>query len=283
MIYARAHTRRKVGWLSGGTVVAAASKRKAYPFSFFFQGFFFFLLFGFFFFFCSHRCFRVSLCVCGSGARVFLFSIPEAIKMMDDFPRGVPCRVVFFLSFALYPYSFLFFSRRRRFCHSLETGGLFFPRGPRLNVKQEKARSTAGRAKFRIENRNVRVYIYIYEHVKGEEKRKRRKKERKKRRVCVRGRTPPRPSVARLMRSSISRRSGAINLRTLRRRARSGVRPRAVVVVRRRVALRRILRRPAPLRDRRGFIFLTRGIFPRPIYIYDEKKDFFFFFALPEV
>lgn len=35
----------------------------------------------------------VSLC-----AHEFFFSLPEAIKMMDDFPRGVPCRVVFSLS-----------------------------------------------------------------------------------------------------------------------------------------------------------------------------------------
>lgn len=65
--------------------------------------------------------------------------------------------------------------------------GVCFSRGarrPRLNVKQEKARATAGRAKFRIENRNA--HIYIYEHVTGEEKKKRgKKKEEKKRGVCA--------------------------------------------------------------------------------------------------
>lgn len=81
----------------------------------------------------------VSLC-----EHEFFFSLPEAIKMMDDFPRGVPCRVVLSLSLWL-PLSFShsFFSTAtsvfviRPFSPQWawgETGytgrdrGLFFPR-----------------------------------------------------------------------------------------------------------------------------------------------------------
>lgn len=111
------------------------------PFSFFPPGF----LFIYFYFFVPYFfrrclrsflrcCFRLSLCSRG------FFSYPEAIKMMDDFLLGVPCRVVFFLLRFCFPSLLARVEPAggdaTRVCFSRE----------RLNVKQETA-TGGGRAR----------------------------------------------------------------------------------------------------------------------------------------
>lgn len=106
----------------------------------------------------------VSLC-----ARAFFFSLPEAIKMMDDFPWGVPCRVVFFSS-PPHSYSFAptpWFSLSVPFHHDNGSGagardatGVCFSR-ERLNVKQETTAAMAEKSFVDGGGRN-NTYIYIY-------------------------------------------------------------------------------------------------------------------------
>lgn len=93
--------------------------------------------------------------------------------MMDDFPRGVPCRVVFFPPPLLAPNHSEFslsipFRHHGRRGNARDTTGVCFSR-ERLNVKQE----TAAEQSF-VDGRN-NTYIHT---VQCEE-------EKRKRRVCV--------------------------------------------------------------------------------------------------
>uniref|UniRef100_A0A2S2Q588 Uncharacterized protein n=1 Tax=Sipha flava TaxID=143950 RepID=A0A2S2Q588_9HEMI len=118
--------------------------------------------------------------------------------MMDDFPRGVPCRVVFFSS-PRAPFSFLVpFCHIRRRLTEIAGGprqGFVFPR-ERLNVKQETVAATEAGQSFVGGGGELQIYIYkrgerwsaaaaaahalyIYTH------RVREREKKRKNRVCV--------------------------------------------------------------------------------------------------